>query len=224
MPKAAKIAQLPDYPALPMLVPAILTSVFQELDIGVSAYFDGTWRALYLSTSVTTIEVEQGVNPLRFRYNLRCLAKAQATKRVVRGEHGGFHDLFVPVVVDGSLRALLVAGPFATARPTSAEILDRWFRITGAHGRVTDPAFSRYLAATLDTLTLEGSLFHTFERLLSCFARLVSGRGDTHRLASEAEGLHQKVLEALCSRSHVGGGAKHGGRAHRSHVVDWAAA
>lgn len=180
-----------------MLAPSILVSTFQELEIGVSAFFGGAWRALYLSPNVmTTIETEQGVNPLRYRYNLRCLARVQATRRVVHGEHGGFHDLFVPVIKEAAVHAIVVAGPFATARPTGAEILDRWFAITGAHGRITDPAFSRYLAATLDTLTLEGSLVHAFQRLLSCLARLVSGQGNTSRLATEAEALHGKLLEA----------------------------
>ena len=64
---------------------------------------------------------------------------------------------------------MLVAGPFAVARPTSTEVMTRWYELSGSQGRLADAPFSRYLSATLATLTLEGTSQGSFEQLLSCF-------------------------------------------------------
>jgi photosystem II stability/assembly factor-like uncharacterized protein len=64
---------------------------------------------------------------------------------LVQGEHEGYSDFFAPIVVRGKLVAVLVAGPFALGRPTSAGVLDRWRRLTGRQGHATDPEFAAYL-------------------------------------------------------------------------------
>jgi AraC-like DNA-binding protein len=102
--------------------------------------------------------------------------------------------LFLPVEVRGALQGILVAGPVAIARPSSADILARWFSLTNTHGRLTDPSFSEYLSATLFTLTLEGRLFAAFERLLTCFAKLVTGQGSPEALGTEIDGLREQLL------------------------------
>jgi AraC-like DNA-binding protein len=114
----------------------------------------------------------------------------------VHGEHGGFHDLFVPVVDASGVRGILAAGPFATSRPTSVDILERWFALTHLHGRLADPGFSEYVALTLSTLTLEGPLFGAFESLIVYFARLVEGRAVSEPTATQIQALHEKLMEA----------------------------
>jgi AraC-like DNA-binding protein len=196
MPKPQSSPLLAGFPALPLLVPPILAAAFQQLGVGASTYVDGVWRSLHVATGLTDIEAEQGAQPLRHRYNERCLAEVKSTRRMLRGEHGGFHDVFLPITTRGVLRAILIVGPVASGRPSGAEVAERWFRMTRVPCRLADPGFARYLAVTLDTLTLEAGLFAAFERMLVCFADIVASRGNTQALVLEAENLRLKLLGA----------------------------
>jgi AraC-like DNA-binding protein len=179
---------------MPGTVQAVIAATaFDELGIGVSIQWAGTWRAINVEPSVNAFEIERGNTLLRYAYNERCLARARAERRPVHGQHAGFHDLFVPV--PGSDR-VLVAGPFAVRYPSATDVTERWYAITHARAHLADPAFSRYLAATLDTLTLEGPLLRAFDRLLSCFASLLGGTGDPEALAREADALKNRLLQA----------------------------
>jgi AraC-like DNA-binding protein len=180
----------------PMIESVIAATAFEELRVSVSIQWGGTWRAIHWMPSVNAFEVERGNALLRYAYNERCLARARAGRRPVLGRHAGFCDIFVPIVVGPAVDRVLVAGPFAVAPPTAHGVADRWYRITHARAHFGDPAFSRYLAATLDTLTLEGPLIPAFERLLSCFALLLGGTGDPQTLAAESEALKQDLLAA----------------------------
>ena len=124
------------------------------------------------------------------------LRRVQRDGKAVRGEHAGFFDLFVPVYDATGMRGILATGPFARARPTSAEIQRRWYDLSGAQGRLTDPAFSRYVMATANTLTLEGPMFATFERLVGHFADLTSDRGNVAAILTEAEVLLKRLYPA----------------------------
>jgi len=114
----------------------------------------------------------------------------------VLGHHAGFSDLFVPVEVDGRPPTVLVTGPFSTVRPTRADLLSRWRWLTGRAGHASDPAFSRYVAITLDTLLLEGEQLARFRRMVEILATLCAGRGDAHALGAEAYDLRTKVEAA----------------------------
>jgi len=93
----------------------------------------------------------------------------------VLGEHAGFFDLFVPIP---KLRDhVLITGPFARTRPTSADVLTRWRWITGRQGHPSDAEFAHYLSVTLSTLTLDGEMMSRYQRLLECYAGLLSGHG-----------------------------------------------
>ncbi|HEV8244465.1 MAG TPA: AraC family transcriptional regulator, partial [Polyangiaceae bacterium] len=89
--------------------------------------------------------------------------------------------------------AILITGPFATARPTSAEILERWRGLSGRQGNPADPEFSDYVAATLDTLVLSAGHAKLFERFAVCVARLLAGDGDPRALLDEAEPLRDEL-------------------------------
>jgi AraC-like DNA-binding protein len=184
-----------------MLVAPLVVSIFQELSVSISVWWAGVWNALYWEHDVLGFEVEYQTQPLRGLYNEACLAQAQRERGPVLGRHAGYSDLFVPVVVNDEVKAVLVAGPFLTRRPTTADVLERWFEMSRSHGRMSDPAFSRYLAKTLETLTLEGPLFSKLEQLMLVLARLAGEQGDPQELATEAATLKAALLEARsCER------------------------
>jgi AraC-like DNA-binding protein len=137
------------------------------------------------------LEMELGVDVARRKYNDRCLAKAARERRPIIGEIRGFCDLFVPVK-----GGILVTGPFARTRPSAAEIRARWLEMTGSQGRLTDPAFERYVSLTLSVLTLENSLVSSFERFMGCFGKLVSGEGDPDALGEEAGKRREELVAA----------------------------
>ncbi|HEV8248042.1 MAG TPA: AraC family transcriptional regulator [Polyangiaceae bacterium] len=186
----------PGFPALPLLVPPLMVSAFEELGVGLSSFGTSGWRALHQEPGISVIENEHGGDQQRYRYNLRCFEQARATRQLVRGELMGLCDLFVPVVRANQVEVVLVTGPFARKWPSSEELLERWFQLTRSRGRLSDPGFSRYLEATLATLTLEGALPDAFERLVSCFARLIGEQSNLAVVVSEAERLRLKLLEA----------------------------
>jgi hypothetical protein len=147
-------------------------------------------------SNIASFEVEHGGWPLRHVYNERNLERVRREKRSVLGEHAGFLDLFVPVIGGNSVDAVLVAGPFARARATSTEVLQRWHRITNSRGHLSEPAFFRYLEATLATVAFEGPLLETLQGLMECFADVVSGRGVRPELAKQAAALQAKLDES----------------------------
>jgi AraC-like DNA-binding protein len=185
---------LPDWPGL--LTP-IVAHAFDELDISVALWISGEfWHPIHIVPNISVFEQDYGVMPRRWAYGGRCLDQARREQRLVRGTHVGFSDLFVPVHDGKTTRGFLVVGPFATARPTSAEVLERWLDITGTHGKLSDPSFSQYLALTVATLTLEGARTGSFERFMTCFSELAAGSPAPAALAGEAQALQKELARA----------------------------
>ena len=123
------------------LLAPVVTGVFQTLGVAASLWEqDHEWLALYAEPGVTQFEAEHGIESQRGRYNARNRALALKTRKPVRGEHAGFSDFFVPIVVRDKVIALLVTGPFSLKRPTCASILERWHWLTGRRGHPADPA------------------------------------------------------------------------------------
>jgi AraC-like DNA-binding protein len=179
------------------LITPPLAQVFQVLRVTTVVWGRGEhWLLLHEEPNLVSFESEHGADKERHDYNTRCLARVLREKRLVRGEHAGYHDRFVPVVVGGEVVAVLVTGPFALARPKSASLLAQWRALTGRKGHPADPEFASYLAAVLDTLVLDGGNARRFERLLTCLSRLMAGDGRATELANEIEVLRVE-LEAV---------------------------
>ncbi|HEV8245979.1 MAG TPA: hypothetical protein VGP93_09435, partial [Polyangiaceae bacterium] len=181
-----------------LLAPTVLNS-FEVLDVAITLWEPGRWRELHERPDphdLLAFEMLHGVEAERVAYNNRCLGEARRLKRPVLASHSGFEDLFVPVVANGRVQGVLVTGPFARSRPTSAELLEGWRSLTGRQGDPADPEFSHYLESALSTLVLEGSDFEAFQALVQCLARLMALEGSAERLLSEIEALQKKLYEA----------------------------
>jgi len=187
----------PALPSVRALLTPVVAHAFEELRISVSFWnVRDFWHSIALIPNVSAFELEHGTQAQRWPYNHRNFAAVQRTGKLLWGQHAGFYDLFVPLQDSNGFRGVFVAGPLAKSRPTSAEILERWYAQSRSHGRLSDPSFLQYVLATLSTLTLEGPLWGAFERLISCFAALVGDGGRSDTLADEADGLRKKLLEA----------------------------
>ncbi|HEV8246503.1 MAG TPA: AraC family transcriptional regulator [Polyangiaceae bacterium] len=187
-------ASLPGLHAL--LTPAV-AHAFQTLGIGASLREKDQWYAIHVPThAIYDFEIAHGREAERHAYNMRCIERCQRKHEPVLGAHAGFFDFFVPVGTDDTVHAVLVSGPFATARPTSGDVLERWHALTGRRGHPSDPEFSLYLSTTLQTLVLEGAQATRYQRMLTCFAMLCAGLGDARALAAEAATLREEVEQA----------------------------
>jgi AraC-like DNA-binding protein len=188
----------PPMPTLRALCAAVVPQVFDDLGISVAVWlYDQWWQAIHVHTpSLTALESEIGVDLPRYDYNQRCIARALSTRRPVIGAFRGFSDLFYPLVSGNECKGIVVAGPFARARPSSAEIRARWVTMTGSPGRPGDPSFYRYVSLSLSVLTLEGSLFDSFRGLMTCFARLVCDKSDPGTLGKDLQRRRHELLAA----------------------------
>jgi AraC-like DNA-binding protein len=184
-------------PALPSwhaLLTPVVANAFDDLGVSVALWLTGDyWHAIHTVGDIIRFEPEFGVERRRWDYNRRSFARVHKQKKLLRATHAGFHDVFVPLTDEGDVHAVLVSGPFALSRPTSAELIERWYSLTGTQGRLSDPVFSDYVRATLATLTLDGGMYEAFERLLCCFAELATGREPAAKLAAEASALRAKL-------------------------------
>jgi AraC-like DNA-binding protein len=170
--------------------------VFQQLGVG-AAITDGTlWRAIYVEPNVTGFEREHGLQQSRNEYNRRCLAEVLRKRGPVLGEHAGFSDWFVPVLVKERVAAVVVSGPFLSSQPTSTSILANWRSLTGRQGRPSDPEFAFYVSTTLSTLTLTQATQAMFSRLLVLLGRLMSGEGGARALLEEIDAVWEKLESA----------------------------
>ncbi|HEV8247340.1 MAG TPA: AraC family transcriptional regulator, partial [Polyangiaceae bacterium] len=178
------------------LLAPVVAHVFEALRVGATLWDGRHWWALHSEPTLGDFEAEHRVDTERIDYNERHFVQVQRKKKTLRGELGGYSDLFVPIVAREKVVAVLVAGPFATARPTSADLLERWRWLTGRQAHPADPEFAAYLSQTLATLVLDGNRLVTFEKLLALLARLLAGVGDAGALMTEAEVL-QVELERI---------------------------
>jgi hypothetical protein len=214
-PKA--LSRLPQHAVL--LAP-IITSAFAELDVGASLHVGPTqrtfeeWYTLHVGPNSMGFEIQYGMAEARWRYNQKSWERAHEQGRPVLSSHAGLCNFFVPLGVEPSgARRTLVVGPFAGARPTAGDVLSQWRALTGQHGRLGDPAFSRYLAVRLAVLTLSAAQIADFEALLDCMARLCEQGADIDAIARAADGLRSRLFRARAARAHVGYGGQHGRRA-----------
>jgi AraC-like DNA-binding protein len=192
LPSGPLPAGLPNVHAV--LVPAV-AHAFETLRISAALRDEVQWHAIHSPPQpLHAMELEHGKERERQAYNNRCSEKARRQKKTVLGHHAGFSDFFVPIATSEKVHTLLVTGPFATARPTSTDLLQRWHWLTGRRGHPSDPEFVRYVSSTLDALLLEGEQLRRYQRMLECLAALCAGHGDAHALGSEASGL-RTVLE-----------------------------
>jgi AraC-like DNA-binding protein len=188
----------PPLPAWNGLLASVAANAFDALGVSVALWVTGShWFPIHVTQTMSRFEFEHGIGIRRWNYNERCFARAKRTKRPVLGEHAGFRDLFLPLFDASGLRGILVTGPFALARPTSAEVADRWRFLTGKQARVSEPRFAEYLAETLSALTLEGSAFATFQRMMTCLAGLVQDRENPEARAAEFQRLRNDLHPLL---------------------------
>jgi AraC-like DNA-binding protein len=174
----------------------VLANLFEELRVG-AALLDGKgWRPIHTATNVIQFELQHGVERERDKYNARCLAEVRRRHKALLGTHAGFSDWFVPIVAQKRLLAILVTGPFLTARATSVEIMDRWRWLTGRQGHPSDPEFAHYLSVTLSTLLLDANQVAIFERLLGILSRLMAGQEPVRPLLRQGEALRTELEEA----------------------------
>jgi AraC-like DNA-binding protein len=177
------------------LLAPLASSVFETLRISASVFEHGEeWVLLHGERSVLAFEYEHGKDHARAVYNGRCLERVVRTKKPVRGEHGRYVDLFVPIIAKKKIVGVLVVGPFALRRPTAVDVLGRWKSLTRREGHPADPDFGAYLAAALSVLVLEGKRSVIFERLLGCLATLMGGEGAADALMNEIEGLRAELM------------------------------
>lgn len=187
----ANLSQLPD-----VILAQALALNFQLLSLGASIRDESDWHAVNGSSGIIAFELAHGKGPERNAHNELCIDRARREKRPVLDHHAGLADVFAPILVHGAVVGVLVCGPFATARPTSADILERWRWITGRHGHPSDPEFSHFLALSLNVLTLNASQVQSLERWLACYTRVMVGDPDARTLATEATALGAKLQRA----------------------------
>jgi AraC-like DNA-binding protein len=167
---------------------------FKNLGVSAALWEHGIeWMPIHTEPNVSSFEPEHGMESERQAYNDRLSAAVLRTKKTMRGEHAGYSDLFVPIMMRKKVVALLVTGPFALTRPSSEDILARWKWLTGRTGHPADPEFASYLAATLGTLVLDRGKLAIFQRLLECLARLMAGEGDAEKLANLSQSLRAEL-------------------------------
>jgi AraC-like DNA-binding protein len=175
------------------LLASAITYAFDDLRVAASLWERGQgWLPLRIHPNTLRFELEHGVEG-RNPYNDRCIARVLTGKKTVRGEYQGYSDLFVPVLVEGAVEAIIITGPFLRSRPTSASILEHWRRLTNRRGHPADPEFAGYLSALQSVLVLQGRDARRFQQLVEQMAALFSGRGDAAKSANRASVLRAEL-------------------------------
>jgi AraC-like DNA-binding protein len=169
---------------------------FKALGVSTSVFDGNLWWPIHVEPGVKDFEPGHGKDADRGTYNKKKLAEVARRRQLVQGEHAGYSDLFQPVVLRGRIAAVLVAGPFARARPTASFLLERWRWLTGRQAHPSDPEFASYLSATFSTLVLEGRRAALFERLLDRFALILAEHGRADTLTNEADALRAELEQA----------------------------
>jgi AraC-like DNA-binding protein len=173
----------------------IVSGVFQELGLSAALTDGATWYAIHAETNAIRFEINHGVERSRWLYNERSMAEVRRTRRPLLGRYAGLSDLFVPFRSPEGACGVLVAGPFALARPTSGDIVARWASVIGTPVRRSDPELLRYASTALTTLTFDAATWDKFKRLLRRFASLLEGRPGAKKLTREIDDLRSDLLD-----------------------------
>ena len=137
------------------LLSVVVANIFQTLRVSATVWEHGTdWFPIHAEPSPAAFDSEHGKESERNAYNIRQFAAVARRKKTVRGQHGGYSDLFVPIVIRREVVGILVTGPFALLPPTTARIQDNWRSLTGRKAHIADPEFAAYLSSALATLVL----------------------------------------------------------------------
>jgi AraC-like DNA-binding protein len=177
-----------------VLIP-VLTRVFTDLRINAALFQLDHWPlVIHEAPSLLAFEIAHGAIDDRYAYNDTSLVQARKRGTTIIGRHSGFSDLFVPIGSPRGKQPVIVTGPFATTRLTSADVLDRWRSLTGRQGHPTDPEFSQYLESALETTTLDADQLAAFRRWLDCLASLMAGESAPDP-TSEMQAVEKKLLE-----------------------------
>jgi AraC-like DNA-binding protein len=171
----------------------VVAGAFKALRISASITNHHYWWSINLAPDLSIFELEHGMEVDRQAHNGRCLAAVARDHQSVCGDHGGYSDLFVPVCAGGQLLATIVVGPFARARLTSADVLERWRALSGRQGHPSDPQFAAYLSTSLGLLVLEGERALRLQELIECFAGLLAGTDHADSLANRADALRREL-------------------------------
>jgi AraC-like DNA-binding protein len=180
------------------LLSQAMGSLFVDLGLSASLLDGDDWHPLYIPivfqhseivADVVIFERVHGVAARRAAYNARAVRRMRGEGGSLLATHAGFYDLFVPVGDRFGTLGMVVTGPFARTRPTSADLRARWRWLTGRTARASDPEFTRYLATVLATATFEGDRLDVFRRWVETFARVLAGQGPIDALAAQAHTL-----------------------------------
>src|SRR5262245_48454248 len=93
-PHAASTINLPSRHGF--IVPSVC-KIFEDLGIGASLLWEGEWRPILGRAQILNYELEHGRISDRYKYNERCISRAERERSSVLGTHGGFSDWFVPI-------------------------------------------------------------------------------------------------------------------------------
>jgi AraC-like DNA-binding protein len=179
------------------LLSVIVANIFQTIRTSATVWEHGAdWFPVHAEPSPGAFESEHGREGERNAYNARMFAQVQRTNKIVRGDHAGFSDLFVPISMRGKVVGILVTGPFARVRPTTPNILDTWRYLTGRKAHFEDPEFAAYLSSVFSILVLSREKLRSFHNLLDCLAKLMAGEGDADVLVNRAVALRTELEEA----------------------------
>jgi AraC-like DNA-binding protein len=167
---------------------------FQALRVSAAIWEHGhDWLPIYSLPGTGLFEYAHGKGAERVSYNRTQLTRACRSGKSAIAEHAGHSDVFVPVKIGGKVVGVLVVGPFLTARPTSAQIQQHFFTLTGRQGHVADPEFASYLEASFAELVLEGDAPNVLRRLLENVSLLLSGEGDAAALTNRINALRAEI-------------------------------
>jgi AraC-like DNA-binding protein len=175
---------------------ATIISTFQEIRVSASLRTPDRWHPFHAVPHVARFELAHGTDMPRWAYNDHYYRRAAREQSAVLGQHAGFSDFFVPVFQGGDVKGMLVVGPLSLGRPTSADLIVRWRRLTGGQAQLADPDFSHYLSMTLDTLTLDEPQLAELRRLLAHFAALLGGERSSPRIVREVDAARANLNEA----------------------------
>ena len=162
----------------------------------------GAWRLIAdypVALKRIAFEALHGKEMNREGYNADNLDRVRKTKSIVVSQYEGFTDVFAPVLKKGEVAGYLVCGPFLTEAPSASAIAAQWKALTGREARATDPEFSMYIKAVLDTLLLQGQRLADFLDFMKNLGAVIAGENDAAQALEHIEALYEQSI-----RRHIG--------------------
>jgi AraC-like DNA-binding protein len=133
----------------------------------------------------------------RDQYFQKFLKQVANTRQPVLGNHIGFYDYFVPIVINNRCEAYIKSGPFSKSIPKLEQLTQIFTELSGAPPGQADPQFLDFCRTALEVQVLNSSVLPYYLKLLQIIAKILGSDKEEIKLVMQIKQLKTNFFSQM---------------------------